>query len=92
MTHALIHEMVRYRCLNERSGLMRPGKMRRLPGGDLLNSPKRTTRNTEQKGGIGGVSTHRTPCTPAGGGALVLLVSGSVGIRCVGSGDLVTGG
>lgn len=34
------HETASYLCLNERSGLMRPGKMRRLPGGDLLNSPR----------------------------------------------------
>lgn len=60
-------ETARYLCLNERSGLMRPGKIRRLPGGDLLNSPKRTTRNTKQKGGHGGTSTHRTPCPPAVG-------------------------
>lgn len=62
------HETARYLCLNERSGLMRPGKMRRLPGGDLLNFPKRTTRNTKQKGGNGGVSTHRTMCTWGGWG------------------------
>lgn len=34
------HETARYLCLNEGSGLMRPGKMRRLPGGDLLNFPQ----------------------------------------------------
>lgn len=56
-----------YLLLNERSGLTRPGKMSRLPGGDL-NSPKRTTWNTNKMGGNGGPSTHMSVVVVVGGG------------------------